>query len=148
MSVHFPESLWLASVLLSDARATRQDSELQRLAKDHPETNAITIKPETGRHAAEQFSWVPLPYCSPSRCPFLIKSLALSAHVYNSFPSVRQETSFRPWKGSPFLQQNLSSLTMGRTCASSVASTDSYPLDCQGSADPLIFLGHSGFNCY
>ena len=30
---------------------------------------------------AEQFSWVPLPYCSPPRCPFPIKSLALSAHV-------------------------------------------------------------------
>ena len=29
----------------------------------------------------EQFSWVPLPYCSPPGCPFPIKSLALSAHV-------------------------------------------------------------------
>ena len=32
-------------------------------------------------HAAELFSWVPLPYCSPPWCPFPIKSLALSAHV-------------------------------------------------------------------
>ena len=30
---------------------------------------------------AEQFSWVPLPYCSPPGCSFPIKSLALSAHV-------------------------------------------------------------------
>ena len=29
----------------------------------------------------EQFSWVPLPYCSPPGCFFPIKSLALSAHV-------------------------------------------------------------------
>ena len=29
----------------------------------------------------KQFSWVPLPYCSPPGCPFPIKSLALSAHV-------------------------------------------------------------------
>ena len=29
----------------------------------------------------EQFSWVPLPYCSPPGCPFPIKSLVLSAHV-------------------------------------------------------------------
>ena len=29
----------------------------------------------------EQFSWVPLPSCSPPRRPFPIKSLALSAHV-------------------------------------------------------------------
>ena len=29
----------------------------------------------------EQFSWVPLPYCSPPGCPFPIKPLTLSAHV-------------------------------------------------------------------
>ena len=46
-----------------------------------PETNPITIKPETASHVAEQFSCVPLPYCSPPRCLFPIKSLALSAHV-------------------------------------------------------------------
>ena len=37
--------------------------------------------PETASHAAEQFSWVPLPCCSPPGCPFPIKSLALPAHV-------------------------------------------------------------------
>ena len=51
------------------------------MAKDHPETNPITIKPETASHAAEQLSWVPLPYCSPPGCPLPIKSLALSAYV-------------------------------------------------------------------
>ena len=66
---------------LSDACATRKDSELEWLAKGHPETNPITIKPETASHAAEQFTWVPLPYCSSPGCPFPIKSLALSAHV-------------------------------------------------------------------
>ena len=92
---------------LNKACTTRRDSESERLAKDHPETNPITIKPKTASHVAELFSWVPLPYCSPPRCPFPIKSLALSAHVSsdNSFLSVRQEPSFGPWKGSPFLQQ-------------------------------------------
>ena len=51
------------------------------MVKDHPETNPITIKPDIVSHTAEQFSWVPLPYCSPPGCPFPIKSLALSAHV-------------------------------------------------------------------
>ena len=51
------------------------------MAKDNLETNRITIKPETASHVAELFSWVPLLYCSPPRCPFPIKSLALSAHV-------------------------------------------------------------------
>ena len=69
-------SLWHPS-WLNKACTTRKDSESEWLAKDNSETNPITIKPET----AEQFSWVPLPYCSPPGCPFLIKSLALSAHV-------------------------------------------------------------------
>ena len=51
------------------------------MVKDHQETNPITIKPDIVSHAAEQFSWVPLPYCSPPGCPFPIKSLALLAHV-------------------------------------------------------------------
>ena len=66
---------------LRDACATRKDSELESLAKDHLETNPITIKPDIVSHLAEQFSWVPLPYCSPPGCPFPIKSLSLSAHV-------------------------------------------------------------------
>ena len=59
----------------------RKNSESEWLAKDNMETDPITIKPETASHEAELFSWVPLPSCSPPRCPFPIKSLALSAHV-------------------------------------------------------------------
>ena len=66
---------------LNKACTTRKDSELKWLAKDNPETNPITIRPETVSHVAEQFSWVPLPYCSPPGCPFPIKSFALSARV-------------------------------------------------------------------
>ena len=78
-SIHFPESLSLASILAECT--TRKDSELEGLAKDHPETNPITIKPEIGSHVTEQSSWVPLPSCSPPGHPFPIKPLALSAHV-------------------------------------------------------------------
>ena len=57
----------LASIHLgwADVCATRKDSELEWLAKDHLETKPITIKPETASHPAEQFSWVLLPYFSP-----------------------------------------------------------------------------------
>ena len=41
----------------------------------------MTIKPETGSHTAEEFSWVPWPFCSLPRLPFPIKSLALPACV-------------------------------------------------------------------
>ena len=92
---------------LNKACTTRKDSESEWLAKDNLETNTITMKLETASHVTEQFSWVPLSYCSPPKCPFPIKSLALSAHVSldNSFLSIRQEPSFRPWKESPFLEQ-------------------------------------------
>ena len=55
--------------------------ETQWLAKDNPETNPITVKPETASQVSELFSWVPLPSCSPPRCSFPIKFLALSTHV-------------------------------------------------------------------
>ena len=90
-------SLWHPS-WLNKVCTTRKDSESEGLAKDNPETNPVTIKPETSSHVAEQFSWVPSPSCSPPGRPFPIKSLALSAHVSsnNSFLSVRQEPSFGP----------------------------------------------------
>ena len=73
-------SLWHPS-WLNKACTTGKDSESEWLAKYYPETNSITIKPETASHVTELFSWVPLPCCSPPRCPFPIKSLVLSAHV-------------------------------------------------------------------
>ena len=80
MSIHFPESLSLASIL-AERCVHHQERLWIRMIGQSPETNPITIKPETASHMAEQFSWVPLPYCSPPGCPFPIKSLALSAHV-------------------------------------------------------------------
>ena len=81
--------------------------ESEWLAKDNPETNPITIKPETASHAAEQFSWVPLPCCSPPGCPFPIKSLALSAHVSPQtihFWGLDKSLVLGPGRGPPFLQ--------------------------------------------
>ena len=82
--------------------------ESEWLVKDNLETNPITVKPKTASHAAELFSWVPLPYCSPP-VPFPNKiSCFVSTLVSsdNSFLSVRHEPRFGPWKGSPFLQQS------------------------------------------
>ena len=73
---NLPESSWL-----SDACASRKDPESEWLARGNPETNWITIKPETVSHVAERSSWVPLPFCPLPGGPFPIKSLALSAHV-------------------------------------------------------------------
>ena len=80
MSYHLPESS-LASIWVNKVCISWKDSESGWLVKDNPETNPITIKPGTASHTAELFSWVPLPYGSPSRVPFPNKSLALSAHV-------------------------------------------------------------------
>ena len=73
-------SLWHPS-WLNKACTTRKDSESEWLAKDNPETNPITINPETASHMTELFSWVLWPSCSPPGRPFPMKSLALSAHV-------------------------------------------------------------------
>ena len=64
---------------LSNACTTRKDPESEQLAKDNPETNPFTIKPEILNQGEEQFSWVSLPCCSLPGCPFPIKSLPLSA---------------------------------------------------------------------
>ena len=77
----FPESLLLTSTLAEQCMRHQERLWIRMIGQNHPETNPITIKPETASHVAEQFSWVPLPYCSQPGCPFLIKSLALSAHV-------------------------------------------------------------------
>ena len=84
---------------LSKVWTTKKDSESEWLAKDNPETNPITIKPETVSHLAEQFSWVPLPYCSPPGGPLPNKiSCFVSTYISldNSFPSVRWEPTFGP----------------------------------------------------
>ena len=72
----------LADILLGWAmHAPPGRTESEWLVRDDLETNPITVKPETASYMAELFSWVPLPYCSPSGCSFPIISLALSAHV-------------------------------------------------------------------
>ena len=81
MSSHLPESFSLASILAEQGMHYQEYSEPEGLAKDNPEINPIIIKPKRARYVAELFSWVPLPYWSPPRCPFPTKSLALSAHV-------------------------------------------------------------------
>ena len=62
---------------------------------------------ETAGHMAEQFSWVPLLFCSLPRHPFPVKSLAMSACVFPwtvHFWVLDKSPLFRSWKGSPFLQ--------------------------------------------
>ena len=101
-------SLWRPS-WLNKAGTTRKDPESEWLAKDNPETNPITIKPEPVSHVAEHVVLLgSLALLLSTRASFPNKiSCFVSAHVFldNSFPSVRQEPSLGPWMGSPFLQQ-------------------------------------------
>ena len=104
-------SLWHPS-WLNKAWTSRKYFESEWLAKDNPETNPITIKPETASHVTELF-WVLLPYCSPPRCPFPIKSLAFSAHMSPGtiyFWVLDKSPVSGPGRGSPFLQHNHLSL--------------------------------------
>ena len=105
---HLPESFLLASILAEQGMHHQEGLWIRMIGQRQLETNPITIKPQTASHAAELFSWTPLPDCTLPGCPFPIKSLALSACVSsdNSFLGVRQEPSFGSWKRSPFLQQD------------------------------------------
>ena len=108
MSDHLPESFSLASILAEQGMHHQAGLWVRWLAKDNPETNPITIKPETASHVAEQFSWVPLPSCSPPGCPFPRKSLALSAYVSPQtihFQVLDKSPVSGLGRESPFLQQ-------------------------------------------
>ena len=80
VSNRLPESFSLESILDEQCMRHQEGLWVRMIGQRQPETKPITIKPETASHAAEQFSWVPLPCCPPPWCPFPIKSLALSAH--------------------------------------------------------------------
>ena len=84
----------------------RKGPESEWLARDNLETNTIAIKPEAASHAAELFSWVPLPCSSPLERLFPVVSCFVSTYVFSdsSFLSVKEEPTLRPWKGSAFLQ--------------------------------------------
>ena len=93
---------------LSHVCATRKDPESDWLARENPETSPITIKIKTMSHTTEQSSWFPYP---PALYPGALPKKVLCfvstcVSLDNSFLSVRQETIFGPWKGSPFLQYN------------------------------------------
>ena len=99
-----PESFSLASILAEQGMHHQEELESEWLAKDDPETNLITIKPETASHVTSSGFPYPDALC---RLPFpnkLSSFLSTCVSSDNSFPSVRQEPGFRPWKGSSFLQ--------------------------------------------
>ena len=72
---HWPPS-WL-----SEACTTRKDSDQNDWRKTTWKLIPAPYNPGLQSHVKEQFSWVPLPCCSPPGGPFPIKSLALSAHM-------------------------------------------------------------------
>ena len=99
-------SLWHPS-WLNKACTTRKDSESEWLAKDNPETNTITIKPETAKPCDRAVLLASLILLLSARVPFPNKisyfvSICVSSDI--SFPSIRQELSVGPWKRFPFLQ--------------------------------------------
>ena len=92
---------------LNKACTTRKDFESEWLIKVNSETNPITLSPETAS-TCRAVLLGSLTILLSARVPFPNKiSCFVSTCVSsdNSSPSVRQEPNFRPWKGSPFLQQ-------------------------------------------
>ena len=100
-------SCWYPS-WLSNVCTTRKFSESEWLAKDNPETNPITIKPKPQGRAVLPGSLTLLlsTWALPPNKISCFVSTCVSSD--NLFVSDRQEATFGPWKGSPFLQHNLS----------------------------------------
>ena len=88
---------------LSNACATRKDPESGCLAKDNPETNPITIKPESTSHVAEQSSWAPSPYCSPLGAP----------SQWSLFPMLDKSPLSGPGRGPPSCSSTAGYLILG-----------------------------------
>ena len=78
------------------------------MGRDNLETKPITIKPETVEPCGRAVLPVSLILLLSARAPLPSEiSCFLSTCISSdsSFPSVRQEPTLGPWKGSPFLQQ-------------------------------------------
>lgn len=73
-----------------------------------PETYPVTMKPDTVRHMAEEFSWAPFTL-PPSEQVSLPSGASCVVSLYvssdHSLPNVKQEPIPWSWKGFPFLQQ-------------------------------------------
>ena len=81
---------------------------------------------------AEQFSWVPLPYCSPPRCPFPIKPLALSACVSPRTIHLRvldKSPVSGPGRGPPSCNKYIFSASCVSVCV--------HPQSCPTLCDPM-----------
>ena len=97
----------LESILIEHCMSHQEGPQL---ARNNPETTPITIKDGTVSPVAEHFSWVALPCYSLPGCPFSITFscfISTCVSLGSSLLSDRQEPTLRPWKESPFLQQNL-----------------------------------------
>lgn len=82
--------------------ATRKDPESERLARDNPEANPITIKPGCESHSSAVLLGS-LPLLLSAQAPlsndvFCFVGICVSSD--NSFLNVRQELTLKPWKGS------------------------------------------------
>ena len=104
VSIHFPESLSLASIL-AERCARHQERLWIRMIGQRPPRN------QSHHHKNPRLRAVllgSLTLLLSTRVPFPNKIscfVSTCVSLDNSFPSVRQEPNFGPWKGSPFLQQ-------------------------------------------
>ena len=107
VSVHFPESLSLAPILAERCVHHQEGLWIRRTGQRPPGNESHHHKTQDCEPVAEQSPAFPYPPALyPGALPNKISGfVSTCVSSDNSFPSVRQEPSFGPWKGSPFLQQ-------------------------------------------
>jgi len=136
----FPESFVLESVLAERCMYHQEGPWVSLwakwLARDNPWTNPINHK-TWGWVTWQNSSWFPDPAAFhldslPSTVLFFVSKCISSD---NSFPNVRQEPTLRPWKRSPFLQQN-----QFHHLLNYIFPTSSLNMHLQNAVPNLIFL--------
>ena len=101
-----------------DRCATRKDPVSERLVRDNLEIYPIILKPKTEPHGRAVLQ-VPLTSCSLPRCPFPVKSPALSAHVSpqtTHFPGLDKSPFLAPGRGLPCCNSKSAGSVSCRVC--------------------------------
>ena len=108
VSVHFPESLSLASILAEQCGRHQESLIGQMIGQRPPRNKSHHRKTQDCEPHGRAVLLGSLTLLLSTRAPFpntLSCFVSTCVSSDNSFPSVRQEPNFGPWKGSAFLQQ-------------------------------------------
>jgi len=146
VSIHFPECLSLASILAERCVRHQERLWIRMIGQRPPGKESHHHKTWDCKPCGRAVLLGSLTLLLSTRVPFPSKiSCFVSTRVSsdNSFPSVRQEPSFGPWKGSPSLQQKdwcFWTVVLEKTLENPLDCKEIKPVNPKGN-QPWIYIG-------